>query len=128
IAPQTAKLNLNTASGDEFLAGVPNMGSRMVREFLEYRPYASILQFRQELGKYISADQIAAYEQYVYVPIAVNSADAATLQQIAGLDATEAAALMAARPFASNEAFLAKLAGYVSETERAAAGAYLSTP
>ena len=45
LTAQAAKLNLNTASGDEFLAGVPNMGSRMVREFLEYRPYASILQF-----------------------------------------------------------------------------------
>jgi len=123
-----AKLNLNTASSDELLAGVPGAGSRMVREFLEYRPYASILQFRQELGKYISADQIAAYEQYVYVPIAVNTADAATLQQIPGLDAAEAAALIAARPYASNADFLAKLAGYVSETELAAASAYLSAP
>ena len=123
-----AKLNLNTASSDELLAGVPGAGSRMVREFLEYRPYANILQFRQELGKYISAEQIAAYEQYVYVPIAVNTADAATLQQIPGLDAAAAAALMAARPYASNADFLAKLAGYVSETQLAAASAYLSAP
>jgi DNA uptake protein ComE-like DNA-binding protein len=123
-----AKLNLNTASSDELLAGVPGAGSRMVREFLEYRPYASILQFRQELGKYISAEQIAAYEQYLYVPIAVNTADAATLQQIPGLDAAEAAALIAARPYAANADFLAKLAGYVSETELAAASSYLSAP
>ncbi|WP_423224470.1 hypothetical protein [Candidatus Amarolinea aalborgensis] len=123
-----AKLNLNTASSDELLAGVPGAGSRMVREFLEYRPYASILQFRQELGKYISAEQIAAYEQYVYVPIAVNTADAATLQQIPGLDAAAAAALIAARPYASHADFLAKLAGYVSETQLAAASAYLSAP
>ncbi len=123
-----AKLNLNSASSEEFLAGVPNAGSRMVREFLEYRPYSSILQFRQELGKYISAEQIAAYEQYLYVPIAVNTADAATLQQIPGLDAAETAALIAARPYASNADFLAKLAGYVSDTELAAASSYLSAP
>ena len=123
-----AKLNLNTASSDELLAGVPGAGSRMVREFLEYRPYASILQFRQELGKYISAEQIAAYEQYVYVPIAVNTADAATLQQIPGLDAAAAAALIAARPYASPADFPAKLAGYDSETQLAAASASLNAP
>jgi len=40
----------------------------------------------------------------------------------------EAAALIAARPYASNADFLAKLAGYVSETELAAASSYLSAP
>lgn len=122
------KLNLNTATGEEFLAGVPNMGNRMVREFLEYRPYVSIQQFRREMGKYISADQIAEYEKYVYVPVAVNDADAATLQQLPGVDATDAADLIAARPYATAEAFLAKLATYVSPAELAAAAGFLSTP
>ena len=87
------------------------MGSRMVREFLEYRPYASILQFRQELGKYISADQIAAYEQYVYVPIAVNSADAATLaKELDGIGPAKAQAIVEFRqkngPFRNPEDLL----------------------
>jgi DNA uptake protein ComE-like DNA-binding protein len=60
------------------------------------------------------------------VPISVNDADAATLQQIPGLDETEAQALIAARPFASNDAFLTKLAGNVSESELAVAKTYLS--
>jgi DNA uptake protein ComE-like DNA-binding protein len=121
-----AKLNVNTASGDDLLKTIPGMGKRMVHEFEEYRPYKSIQQFRREIGKYVDAAQVAEYEKYVYVPISVNDADAATLQQIPGLDETEAQALIAARPFASNEAFLSKLAGSVSAAEVAVAKTYLS--
>ena len=124
-AATTSKLNLNSATAADFLK-VPNVGSNMVREFMEYRPYTTILQFRREIGKYVSAQQVAEYEQYVYVPIDVNSADAATLQQIPGVDATVAAQLMAARPYASNDAFLQSLAKYVSAAGLAAAKAYLA--
>src|SRR5215210_3580457 len=90
------KLNLNTATEDEFLAAVPGLGERMVDEFLEYRPYVSIEQFREEIGEYVDAAQVAAYEKYVYVPISINDSDAATLQQIPGLSEEEAEALIAA--------------------------------
>jgi DNA uptake protein ComE-like DNA-binding protein len=122
------KLNLNTASGDDYLKTIPGFSSRMVREFLEYRPYISIQQFRKEIGKYVSAQQVAEYEKYVYVPIDVNKSDAATLQQIPGLDANEVAELLTARPYANADAFLVKLAKYVSETELAIAKIYLSAP
>lgn len=59
----------------------------MVGEFLEYRPYVGIRQFRRKIGKYVDEEQVAAYEQYVNVPIDPNESDAATLQQIPGLDA-----------------------------------------
>lgn len=122
------KLNLNTATGDDFLAGIPGLGNRMVREFMEYRPYVSILQFRQEIGKYVDEAQVAEYEKYVFVPVAINDADAATLQQIPGLTEANAAELIAARPYASNDAFLAKLAEYISPEEAAAAQSYLAAP
>jgi DNA uptake protein ComE-like DNA-binding protein len=109
-----AKLNLNTATGAEFLAAVPGLGNRMVREFMEYRPYVSIRQFRREIGKYVDDAQVAQYEQYVFVPIAMNDSDLETLQQIPGLTADEAARLVAARPFASTSDFLAALSLYVS--------------
>jgi DNA uptake protein ComE-like DNA-binding protein len=121
-----AKLNVNTASANDLLKTIPGMGNRMVHEFEEYRPYKSIQQFRREIGKYVDEKQVAEYEKYIYVPIAVNESDAATLQQIPGLDATEAQALIAARPFASNDAFLSKLAGSISEAELAVAKTYLS--
>ena len=68
------------------------------------------------------------YQKYVYVPISVNKSDAATLQQIPGLDADAAAALIAARPYASNDAFLAKLTSYVSPAEAAAAAGLSEQP
>jgi DNA uptake protein ComE-like DNA-binding protein len=120
-----AKLNLNTASANDFLANVPDIGNKMVHEFEEYRPYKSVQQFRREMGKYVPKEKIAEYEKYVYVPIAENESDAATLQQIPGLDATEAEALIAGRPYASRDAFLQKLSEKVSAEELAVAKTYL---
>ena len=119
------KVNLNTASGDEFAAAIPGLGNRMVREFMEYRPYISIQQFRRELGKYVDDTQVAEYEKYVYVPIAINDSDSETLQQIPGLSAEEAASLISARPFSSTEDFLTKLSGYISADELEIAKTYL---
>jgi DNA uptake protein ComE-like DNA-binding protein len=120
-----AKLNLNTASGSDFQSAIPGLGNRMVHEFEEYRPYRSIQQFRREIGKYVSPEQVTEYEKYVFVPIVPNESDAATLQQIPGLDESEAKALVAGRPYASDDAFLAKLAGSVSASELAVAKTYL---
>ena len=78
------------------------------------------------MAKYVGPEQIAEYDKYVYVPINRNESDAATLQQIPGLDASEAQAVIGARPFASNEAFLERLAGSVSEADLAVARTYLS--
>ncbi|MCA9947811.1 MAG: hypothetical protein KC449_30225, partial [Anaerolineales bacterium] len=122
------KINLNDMAQDELLNTIPDFSSRMVREFFEYQPYISIQQFRREIGKYVSDDVVAQYEQYVYVPVDVDNSDAATIQQIPGVDETIADALIAARPFGSNEAFLAKLGEYMSADQVAAAAGYLATP
>lgn len=126
-AAAQAKLNLNTASEQEFLDGVPGLGKRMAHEFEEYRPYRSVQQFRREMGKYVSPAQIVEYEKYVYVPVAENESDAATLQQLPGLDAAEADALIAGRPYASRDAFLAKLSEKVSAADLAVARTYLDS-
>ena len=65
-------INLNTASEEEILL-VPGAGRRMAHEFDEYRPYRAIGQFRREIGKYVDAAEVAAYEQFVFVPIDLNS-------------------------------------------------------
>jgi radical SAM superfamily enzyme with C-terminal helix-hairpin-helix motif len=116
---------LNTVTGDELLATIPGFGNRMVREFQEYRPYISIQQFRQQIGKYVDDAQVAEYEKYVYVPITVNDSDSATLQQISGLDAAEAETLIAGRPYASTDAFLTKLSTFVTADELETAKSYL---
>lgn len=110
------RLNLNTSTRQEF-GGIPGVGNRMVREFMEYRPYVSIRQFRREIGKYVSDEQVAAYEQYVFVPIEPNEADAETLQQLPGADEEMAATLIEARPYADAAAFLAQLTSLVELSE-----------
>ena len=120
-----AKLNLNTVTGDELLATIPGFGNRMVREFQEYRPYLSIQQFRKEIGKYVDDAQVAEYEKYVYVPIAINDSDSATLQQIPGLDAAEAETLISGRPYTSTDAFITQLSTLVSTEELEIAKSYL---
>ena len=124
-AAPAAKVNLNTATEADFLA-LPGVGERMAHEFDEYRPYASIQQFRQEIGKYVDADQVTAYEALVFVPVDMNASDAATVAQLPGVDETEAEALVAGRPYASRAAFLEALAPYASEAERAEAETYLA--
>ena len=121
----TTKLNINTASGADFLRVMPDLGNRMVHEFEEYRPYKSIQQFRKEIGKYVDQNKVAEYEKFIFVPIDENQSDAATLQQIPGLDANEAQQLIAGRPYASREAFLAKLAEMVSPEDLAIAKTYM---
>lgn len=120
-----AKLNLNTVTGDQLTATIPGFPNRMIREFLEYRPYVSIQQFRREIGKYVGDAQVAEYEKYIYVPISYNDSDSETLQQIPGLNSSEAEALIAARPFASTDDFLNKLSDYVSADELTVAKSYL---
>ena len=126
VVVENTKLNLNEASGDDFLNTIPGFGNRMVREFQEYRPYISILQFRREMGKYVDEATIAGYEEYVYVPVDVDESDAATLMQLPGVDETIADSLMAERPFGSNDAFLTTLATHVSPEQANAAAGYLT--
>lgn len=58
--------DLNTASDEEFLS-IPGVGDKMLYEFKEYRPYTSLEQFRREIGKYVSQDEVALYERYVQI-------------------------------------------------------------
>ena len=57
-------INLNTASDDDILS-IPGVGPRLLHEFKEYRPYQRIEQFRREIGKYVSDDEVARLERYV---------------------------------------------------------------
>jgi len=119
------KFNLNAATDEELLT-IPGTGEKMLDEFREYAPFTSVAQFAEEIGKYTDGDVVAAFMQYLFIPVAVNDADAATLMQIPGVSAEEADALIAARPFADNAAFLTALAEVVSPEQAAAAGAYLA--
>ena len=123
--PAPAKLNLNDATEDAFKA-LEGVGDKMAHEFVEYRPYVSIQQFRKEMSKYVDADAIAGFEAQVYVPIDFNNCDAATLMQIPGLDDANATALIDQRPFADADAFQTALKAVVPEASLPIAASYLA--
>lgn len=60
------RIDLNTAS-DEAILSLPGIGSRMLHEFKEYRPYAAMAQFRREMGKYVDEQEVARMERYVEI-------------------------------------------------------------
>lgn len=60
-------IDLNKATDAEILL-IPGVGSRMLREFKEYRPWTSIEQFRREIGKYVDQAELARLERYVAIP------------------------------------------------------------
>lgn len=57
-------VNLNTGTPEQ-IALIPGMSSRMIREFLEYRPYADIEVFNREIGKYVDDTEVARLRSYV---------------------------------------------------------------
>jgi DNA uptake protein ComE-like DNA-binding protein len=59
-------VNLNTAT-DEDILSIPGAGSRMVREFKEYRPWKTKEQFEKEIGKYVNAKEVARLWRYVVI-------------------------------------------------------------
>jgi DNA uptake protein ComE-like DNA-binding protein len=61
-------INLNTATDAE-IQMIPGVGTRMLREFKEYRPYPALAQFHREIGKYVDDKELARLEQYVFVPV-----------------------------------------------------------
>jgi DNA uptake protein ComE-like DNA-binding protein len=109
-------MNLNTATREEIML-IPGMGNRMVREFLEYRPYTAMAQFRKEIGKYVDDKEVARLEQYVFVPINLNSASDETLLSIPGLTPQALRGLKDHRPYKSVQQFRAEIAKAVNAKE-----------
>jgi len=57
-------VSLNQGS-DEAILSIPGVGSRMLHEFKEYRPYRALAEFRREIGKYVDESEVARLERYV---------------------------------------------------------------
>jgi DNA uptake protein ComE-like DNA-binding protein len=60
-------INLNTGTPEEFLL-IPGVGSRMTKEFAEYRPWKTWAQFDKEIGKYVGQQETDRLKQYVFIP------------------------------------------------------------
>ena len=60
------RIDLNSAPGEAILS-IPGVGDRMLHEFEEYRPYASMAQFRREIGKYVDDEELERLARYVEI-------------------------------------------------------------
>jgi DNA uptake protein ComE-like DNA-binding protein len=118
-------INLNTAS-EEALYMVPGINRRMVHEFDEYRPYTSMEQFRQEMGKYVDEAEVARYEQYVFSPLDLNSATREDFAGIPGTSDRMVREFLEYQPYASMEEFRREIGKYVDDDEVARFERYMT--
>ena len=109
-------LNLNTASGDEIML-IPGMNNRMTHEFEEYRPYTSLEQFRQEIGKYVDDAEVARLEQYVFVPLNLNSATRDDFATVPGASNRMVREFLEYQPYSDMDHFRREIGKYVDEDE-----------
>jgi DNA uptake protein ComE-like DNA-binding protein len=118
-------INLNTAADEEILL-IPNLGARMLREFKEYRPYDGLARFHREIGKYVDEKELARLEQYVFVPIDLNTASDQDILSIPGLGARMLREFKEYRPYKAMDQFRREIGKYVSKEEVARLERYVT--
>jgi DNA uptake protein ComE-like DNA-binding protein len=111
-------VNLNTGTRDEFLL-IPGAGSRMAREFAEYRPWKTWAQFDKEIGKYVGAQETNRLKQYVFIPVKLNTATDADIQSIPGAGNRMVREFKEYRPWKTKEQFEKEIGKYVGPAETA---------
>jgi DNA uptake protein ComE-like DNA-binding protein len=107
-------INLNAATNEEIQL-IPGLGARMLREFLEYRPYAALAVFHRAIDKYVDDAELARLEQYVFVPIDLNTASDADILTIPGLGNRMLREFKEYRPYKAMEQFRREIGKYVSK-------------
>jgi DNA uptake protein ComE-like DNA-binding protein len=111
-------INMNTATDAEIQL-IPNLGPRMLREFKEYRPYVGLAQFQREIGKYVNATELARLEQFVFVPMDLNTATDADFMTIPGFGNRMLREFKEYRPYTNVAQFRREIGKYVDEKELA---------
>jgi DNA uptake protein ComE-like DNA-binding protein len=119
------QINLNTAADAEILL-IPGMGNRMLDEFKEYRPYRALAQFRREIGKYVDDKELARLEQYVFVPINLNTASDADILSIPGIGQRMLTEFKEYRPYKAIQQFRREIGKYVDDDEVARLERYVT--
>ncbi len=59
-------VELNTSKESD-IKNLPGVGEKMAHEFVEYRPYKNITQFRREIGKYVNEKELKRLERFIYL-------------------------------------------------------------
>ena len=112
-------VNLNTGTREEILL-IPGAGTRMVREFMEYRPWKTWAQFDKEIGKYVGQAETDRLKQYVFIPVNLNLATDDDILSIPGAGTRMVREFKEYRPWKAKAQFDKEIGKYVGakETER----------
>lgn len=119
--------NLNTATDDEILSIPHPQPTRWLREVKEYRPYKSLAVFHREMLKYWNEAEVSRLEQYVFVPVNLNTA---TDDEILSIPHPQANRWLREvkeyRPYTSMEQFRREIGKYVDANEVARLESYVT--
>jgi DNA uptake protein ComE-like DNA-binding protein len=118
-------INLNTATREEIQL-VPGMTPRMIREFEEYKPYPALARFHREIDKYVDDAELARLEQYVMVPIDLNTASDEDILSIPGMGPRMLREFKEYRPYTNIEQFRREIGKYVDNVEVARLERYVT--
>ena len=109
-------LNLNTANESNFKM-IPGVGDKMAHEFVEYRPYSSIEEFKREIGKYVDDSEVLRYLNYVFVPVELNTSKESDIKNLPGVGDKMAHEFVEYRPYKNITQFRREIGKYVDEKE-----------
>jgi len=109
-------VNLNTGTREEIIL-IPGAGTRMAREFAEYRPWKSWAQFDREIGKYVDKAEVERLKQYVFIPVDLNTATDDDILSIPGAGRRMMREFKEYRPWKSQEQFQREIGKYVDQKE-----------
>ena len=109
-------VNLNTATREEILL-IPGAGTRMAREFAEYRPWRTWGQFDKEISKYVGQAETDRLKQYVFIPVNLNTATDADILSIPGAGQRMLREFKEYRPWKTKEQFEKEIGKYVGPKE-----------
>ena len=109
-------INLNTATKEEILL-VPGAGTRMTREFAEYRPWKTWAQFDKEIGKYVGPEATAQLAQYGFIPLNLNTATDDEIMTIPGAGPRMVREFKEYRPWKTWVQFDKEIGKYVGQKE-----------
>jgi DNA uptake protein ComE-like DNA-binding protein len=109
-------VNLNTGTRDEILL-IPGAGTRMAREFAEYRPWRTWGQFDKEISKYVGQPETDRLKQYVFIPVNLNTASDADILSIPGAGPRMVREFKEYRPWKTKGQFEKEIGKYVDAKE-----------
>ena len=106
---------------------IPGVGARMANEFEEYRPYqGGLATFRREIRKYVDSTEVARLEQYVFIPIDLNTASDSAFLSIPGMCLRMLREFKEYRPYHDIERFRREIGKYVDQREVARLERYVT--